>query len=39
MPRTPKATPVESTAIPAELLEQFGNGSMTADAPGRAPLS
>ncbi len=30
MPRKPKATPAELPAIPAELLEQFGNGPMTA---------
>ncbi len=32
MPRKPKATPAELPAIPAELLEQFSNGPMTADA-------
>ncbi len=32
MPRKPKATPAELPAIPADLLEQFGNGPMTADA-------
>jgi hypothetical protein len=30
MPRKPKARPVGLPAIPAELLEQFGNGPMTA---------
>ncbi len=29
MPRKPKARPPELPAIPAELLEQFGNGPMT----------
>ncbi|MGQ5521828.1 transposase, partial [Chitinimonas sp. PSY-7] len=32
MPRKPKAKPVELPAIPAELLAQFGNGPMTAEA-------
>ena len=32
MPRTPKARPAELPSIPAELLEQFGNGPMTAEA-------
>ncbi|MGN4193993.1 IS256 family transposase [Burkholderia gladioli] len=32
MPRKPKATPAELPAIPADLLEQFGNGPTTADA-------
>ena len=31
MPRKPKTPPVELPAIPAELLEQFGNGPMTAE--------
>jgi hypothetical protein len=33
MPRKPKAKPVNLPAIPAELLEQFGNGPMTAGNP------
>jgi len=32
MPRKPKAKPVELPAIPTELLAQFGNGPMTAEA-------
>ncbi|MBG7622446.1 IS256 family transposase [Herbaspirillum sp. AP02] len=32
MPRKPKAMPSALPAIPAELLEQFGNGPMTAEA-------
>ncbi len=32
MPRKPKAQPVDLPAIPAELLEQFDNGPMTAEA-------
>ena len=32
MSRKPKAPLAELPAIPAELLEQFGNGPMTADA-------
>ncbi len=32
MPRKPKAKPAELPAISAELLEQFGNGPMTAEA-------
>jgi putative transposase len=39
MPRKPKAQPVELPAIPAELLEQFGNGPMTADAINAATLA
>ncbi|NIE85059.1 MULTISPECIES: IS256 family transposase [unclassified Burkholderia] len=39
MPRKPKATPAELPAIPAELLEQFGNGPMTADAINAATLA
>jgi hypothetical protein len=39
MPRKPKAQPVELPAIPAELLEQFGNGSMTAEAINAATLA
>ncbi|MGU7816377.1 hypothetical protein [Burkholderia sp. AW49-1] len=32
MPRKPKAQPAALPAIPAELLEPFGNGPMTAEA-------
>ncbi len=32
MPRKPKVQPADLPAIPAELLEQFGSGPMTADA-------
>ncbi|NML34702.1 IS256 family transposase [Paraburkholderia antibiotica] len=32
MPRKPKTPPADLPAIPAELLEQFGNGPMTAEA-------
>ncbi len=39
MPRKPKATPAELPAIPAELLGQFGNGPMTADAINAATLA
>lgn len=39
MPRKPKAKPVDLLAIPAELLEQFGNGPMTADAINAATLA
>ncbi len=39
MPRKPKATPAELLAIPAELLEQFGNVPMTADAINAATLA
>ncbi|AEA62231.1 IS256 family transposase [Burkholderia gladioli] len=39
MPRKPKAKPAELPAIPAELLEQFGNGPMTADAINAATLA
>jgi putative transposase len=39
MPRKPKAKPVDLPAIPAELLEQFGNGPMTADAINAATLA
>ncbi len=39
MPRKPKATPAELPTIPAELLEQFGNGPMTADAINAATLA
>ncbi|CAJ0808219.1 hypothetical protein LMG19083_04673 [Ralstonia psammae] len=39
MPRKPKTKPVELPAIPAELLEQFGDGPMTAEAINRATLA
>ncbi|AOK47334.1 MULTISPECIES: IS256 family transposase [Burkholderia] len=39
MPRKPKAKPAELPAIPAELLEQFGNGPMTAEAINAATLA
>ena len=39
MPRKPKAKLAELPAIPAELLEQFGNGPMTADAINAATLA
>ncbi|QTD90884.1 IS256 family transposase [Burkholderia anthina] len=39
MPRKPKAKPVDLPAIPAELLEQFGNGPMTAEAINAAALA
>ncbi len=39
MPRKPKATPAEFPAIPAELLEQFGNCPMTAEAISTATLA
>ena len=39
MPRKPKTPPVELPAIPAELLEQFGNGPMTAEAINAATLA
>ncbi len=39
MPRKPKAKPAELTAISAELLEQFGNGPMTAEAINAASLA
>ncbi|PRH38026.1 IS256 family transposase [Burkholderia gladioli] len=38
-PRKPKATLAELPAIPAELLEQFGNGPMTAEAINAATLA
>jgi hypothetical protein len=38
MPRKPKTPPVELPAIPAELLEQFGSGPMTAEAINAATL-
>ncbi len=31
MPRIPKAKPADLPMIPAELLEQFGSGPMTAE--------
>ncbi|KAF1034002.1 MAG: hypothetical protein GAK33_05843 [Burkholderia lata] len=39
MPRKPKAKPAELPAIPAQLLEQFGNGPMTAGAINAATLA
>ncbi len=39
MPRKPKAKPVDLPAIPAELLEQFGSGPMTAEAINAATLA
>jgi len=39
MPRKPKAKPAELPAISAELLEQFGNGPMTAEAINAATLA
>ncbi len=39
MPRKPKAKPVELLTIPAELLEQIGNGPMTAEAIKAATLA
>ncbi|ONN77718.1 transposase, partial [Burkholderia cenocepacia] len=39
MPRKPKAQPAALPAIPAELLEQFGNGPMTAEAINAATLA
>ncbi len=39
MPRKPKATPTELPAIRTELLEQFGNGPMTAEAVNVATLA
>ena len=39
MPRKPKVTPAELPAIPGELLEQFGNGPMTAEAINAATLA
>lgn len=32
MPRKPKTPPAELPTIPAELLKQFGDGPMTAEA-------
>lgn len=39
MPRKPKAQPAALPAIPAELLEQFCNGPMTAEAINAATLA
>ncbi|WP_319640907.1 transposase, partial [Ralstonia pickettii] len=39
MPRKPKAKPADLPAIPAELLEQFGSGPMTAEAINAATLA
>ena len=39
MPRKPKTKPVDLPAIPAELLEQFGSGPMTAEAINAATLA
>ncbi|UQY83014.1 IS256 family transposase [Ralstonia pseudosolanacearum] len=39
MPRKPKAQPADLPAIPAELLEQFGNGPMTAEAISAATMA
>lgn len=39
MPRTPKTKPAVLPAIPAELLEQFGSGPMTAEAINAATLT
>ncbi|VVE86035.1 transposase [Pandoraea sputorum] len=39
MPRKPKAPLADLPAIPAELLEQFGNGPMTAEAINAATLA
>jgi putative transposase len=39
MPRKPKAQPAALPVIPAELLEQFGNGPMTAEAISAATLA
>jgi len=39
MPRKPKANPVDLSAIPTELLEQFGSGPMTAEAINAATLA
>ncbi|POR54500.1 transposase-like protein [Paraburkholderia eburnea] len=39
MPRKPKAPPADLPAIPAELLEQFGNGPMTAEAINAATMA
>ncbi len=39
MPRKPEAKPVDLPAIPAELVEQFGSGPMTAEAINAATLA
>ncbi|NRO99666.1 IS256 family transposase, partial [Paraburkholderia sp. NMBU_R16] len=39
MPRKPKTPPVDLPAIPAELLEQFGNGPMTAESINAATMA
>ncbi|AIP30806.1 ralstonia eutropha insertion sequence domain protein [Paraburkholderia xenovorans LB400] len=39
MPRKPKTPPAELPVIPAERLEQFGNGPMTAEAINAATLA
>lgn len=39
MPRNPKTEPADLPAIPAELLESFGNGPMTAEAINAASLA
>lgn len=39
MPRKPKAQPAALPAIPVELLEQFGNSPMTAEAINAATLA
>jgi putative transposase len=39
MPRIPKAKPADLPVIPAELLEQFGSGPMTAEAINAATLA
>jgi transposase-like protein len=39
MPRKPKTPPVELPAIPSELLEQFGNGPMTAESINAATMA
>jgi len=39
MPRKPKASPAVLPAIPAELLEQFSNGPMTAEAINAATMA
>jgi transposase-like protein len=39
MPRKPKAKPVDLPAIPAELLEPFGSGPMTAEAINAATMA
>jgi len=39
MPRKPKGKPADLPTIPAELLEQFGNGPMTAEAINAATMA